>query len=177
MRIKLLHSASKVIDCDGTLSKVSDCDVKTNTLNSAQSLTRKLRRVRQGLDFIKELFQNFWLQSMHFLVLQILPENLGDSRRPRLQPQLIKGVFDLFDSNHEPFINVADITRPLMLFGLDASQPRRRLLQSGFHHQILRPSWQDWRHVRGFRVITQIHQRIVLRTGWIVRSGMQRGAR
>ncbi|KAJ0677898.1 putative glycolipid transfer protein [Helianthus annuus] len=43
----------------GTLSKVIDCDVKTETVKSAESLTRKLRRVRQGLDLIRELFQNF----------------------------------------------------------------------------------------------------------------------
>ncbi|KAI3730572.1 hypothetical protein L1987_61743 [Smallanthus sonchifolius] len=43
----------------GTLSKVIDCDVKTDTVTSAESLTRKLRRVRQGLDLIRELFQNF----------------------------------------------------------------------------------------------------------------------
>ncbi|XP_076943823.1 ACD11 homolog protein-like isoform X2 [Bidens hawaiensis] len=43
----------------GTLSKVIDCDVKTDTVQAAESLTRKLRRVRQGLDLIRELFQNF----------------------------------------------------------------------------------------------------------------------
>nr|XP_043630140.1 ACD11 homolog protein-like [Erigeron canadensis] len=43
----------------GTLSKVIDCDVKTDTVKSAESLTRKLRRVRQGLDLVRELFQNF----------------------------------------------------------------------------------------------------------------------
>ncbi|PWA35608.1 glycolipid transfer protein domain-containing protein [Artemisia annua] len=43
----------------GTLSRVIDCDVKTDTVKSAESLTRKLRRVRQGLDLIRELFQNF----------------------------------------------------------------------------------------------------------------------
>ncbi|PWA36326.1 glycolipid transfer protein domain-containing protein [Artemisia annua] len=42
-----------------TLSRVIDCDVKTDTVKSAESLTRKLRRVRQGLDLIRELFQNF----------------------------------------------------------------------------------------------------------------------
>ncbi|KAI3809064.1 hypothetical protein L1987_25031 [Smallanthus sonchifolius] len=36
-----------------------DCDVKTDTVTSAESLTRKLRRLRQGLDLIRELFQNF----------------------------------------------------------------------------------------------------------------------
>lgn len=43
----------------GTLSKVVDYDVKSDTVQSAESLTRKLRRVRQGLDLIRELFQNF----------------------------------------------------------------------------------------------------------------------
>lgn len=43
----------------GTLSKVIDYDVKTDTVQSAESLTRKLRRVRQGLDLVRELFQNF----------------------------------------------------------------------------------------------------------------------
>ncbi|KAK9063745.1 hypothetical protein SSX86_017617 [Deinandra increscens subsp. villosa] len=43
----------------GTLSRVIDCDVKTDSVKSAESLARKLRRVRQGLDLIRELFQNF----------------------------------------------------------------------------------------------------------------------
>ncbi|KAF5794120.1 putative glycolipid transfer protein [Helianthus annuus] len=43
----------------GTLSKVIDYDVKADTVQAAESLTRKLRRVRQGLDLIRELFQNF----------------------------------------------------------------------------------------------------------------------
>ncbi|KVI05356.1 Glycolipid transfer protein domain-containing protein [Cynara cardunculus var. scolymus] len=43
----------------GTLSKVIDCDVKNDSVKSAESLTRKLRRVRQGLDLIRELFLNF----------------------------------------------------------------------------------------------------------------------
>lgn len=43
----------------GTLSKVIDYDVKSDTVQSAESLTRKLRRVRQGLDLIRELFLNF----------------------------------------------------------------------------------------------------------------------
>ncbi|KAJ0793760.1 putative glycolipid transfer protein [Helianthus annuus] len=40
----------------GTLSIVIDCDVKTDAVKSDESLTHKLRRVRQGLDLIRELF-------------------------------------------------------------------------------------------------------------------------
>lgn len=41
------------------LSSVVDYDVKWKTVKSHGSLTRNLRRVRQGLDLIRELFQNF----------------------------------------------------------------------------------------------------------------------
>lgn len=51
----------------GTLSKVIDCDVKTDTVKEAESLTRKLRRVRQGLDLVRELFQNFLSTEYVFL--------------------------------------------------------------------------------------------------------------
>ncbi|KAK9074492.1 hypothetical protein SSX86_007090 [Deinandra increscens subsp. villosa] len=42
-----------------TLSSVVDFDLKNKTVRSQGSHTRNLRRVRQGLDLIRELFQNF----------------------------------------------------------------------------------------------------------------------
>lgn len=54
-----MRDLSEAASLYGTLSKVIDYDVKSDTVQSAESLTRKLRRVRQGLDLIRELFQNF----------------------------------------------------------------------------------------------------------------------
>ncbi|XP_071686523.1 ACD11 homolog protein-like [Rutidosis leptorrhynchoides] len=54
-----VRDLSEAASLYGTLSKVIDCDVKTDTVQAAESLTRKIRRVRQGLDLIRELFQNF----------------------------------------------------------------------------------------------------------------------
>ncbi|GJU35639.1 glycolipid transfer protein domain-containing protein [Tanacetum coccineum] len=51
----------------GILSKVIDCDVKTDTVKSAESHTRKLRRVRHGLDLIRELFQTSCRQRLNNL--------------------------------------------------------------------------------------------------------------
>ncbi|KVH96303.1 Glycolipid transfer protein domain-containing protein [Cynara cardunculus var. scolymus] len=42
-----------------TLRNVVDYDLGNNTVKSPGSLTRNLRRVRQGLDLIRQLFQNF----------------------------------------------------------------------------------------------------------------------
>ncbi|KAI3731616.1 hypothetical protein L1987_62805 [Smallanthus sonchifolius] len=42
-----------------TLSSVVDFDLKNKTVKQQGSHTRNLRRVRQGLDLIRELFQNF----------------------------------------------------------------------------------------------------------------------
>ncbi|KAI7738810.1 hypothetical protein M8C21_006257, partial [Ambrosia artemisiifolia] len=56
INLKDLLEASKNFD---TLSSVVDFDIKNNTVKSPGSHTRNLRRVRQGLDLIKELFQNF----------------------------------------------------------------------------------------------------------------------
>ncbi|CAA3006112.1 ACD11 homolog [Olea europaea subsp. europaea] len=43
----------------GTLNNILDFDVKHDTVRIQGSLSRKLRRVRQGLDLIRALFQNF----------------------------------------------------------------------------------------------------------------------
>ncbi|KAK9051103.1 hypothetical protein SSX86_027729 [Deinandra increscens subsp. villosa] len=55
-KLRDLLEASKNFD---TLSSVVDYDLKNKTVKSPGSHTRNLRRVRQGLDLIKELFQNF----------------------------------------------------------------------------------------------------------------------
>lgn len=43
----------------GTLNNILDYDVEMDTVKSHGSLSRNLRRVRQGLDLIRALFQNF----------------------------------------------------------------------------------------------------------------------
>ncbi|KAA8532717.1 hypothetical protein F0562_032750 [Nyssa sinensis] len=43
----------------GTLKNILDIDVKNNTVRTPGSLSRNLRRVRQGLDLIRALFENF----------------------------------------------------------------------------------------------------------------------
>ncbi|KAK1425654.1 hypothetical protein QVD17_21009 [Tagetes erecta] len=55
-KLRDLLEASKSFD---TLSSVVEFDLKNKTVKSPGSHTRNLRRVRQGLDLIKELFQNF----------------------------------------------------------------------------------------------------------------------
>ncbi|KAI3744320.1 hypothetical protein L1987_57399 [Smallanthus sonchifolius] len=62
-KLRDLLEASKNFD---TLSSIVDFDLKNKTVKSPGSHTRNLRRVRQGLDLIKELFQNF-----------LSPENLS----------------------------------------------------------------------------------------------------
>lgn len=48
--------ASKIY---GTLNNILDIDVKNDTVKTHGSLSRNLRRVRQGLDLIRALFKNF----------------------------------------------------------------------------------------------------------------------
>ncbi|CDP00608.1 unnamed protein product [Coffea canephora] len=60
-----MEYVSKVQDLEdasedyGTLNNILDYDVEMDTVKSAGSLSRNLRRVRQGLDLIRALFQNF----------------------------------------------------------------------------------------------------------------------
>lgn len=42
-----------------TLNRILDYDMKNDTVKSPGSLSRNLRRVRQGLDLIRALFLNF----------------------------------------------------------------------------------------------------------------------
>lgn len=53
-----------------TLCKIIDDDIKQDKVKTKGSLTRQLRRVRQGIDLIATLFQNF-LKS-EYVLLQIL---------------------------------------------------------------------------------------------------------
>ncbi|KAI3729510.1 hypothetical protein L6452_18170 [Arctium lappa] len=50
-----------------TLRNVVDYDIGNNTVKSPGSLTRNLRRVRQGLDLIRQLFQNFLITNDYSL--------------------------------------------------------------------------------------------------------------
>ncbi|KAL2509609.1 ACD11-like protein [Forsythia ovata] len=43
----------------GTLNNILDFDVRNDSVKTQGSLTRNLRRVRQGLDLIRALFENF----------------------------------------------------------------------------------------------------------------------
>ncbi|XP_024993394.1 ACD11 homolog protein-like [Cynara cardunculus var. scolymus] len=49
-----------------TLRNVVDYDLGNNTVKSPGSLTRNLRRVRQGLDLIRQLFQNFLITKEYY---------------------------------------------------------------------------------------------------------------
>lgn len=57
----------------GTLNNVLDYDVEMDTVKSAGSLSRNLRRVRQGLDLIRSLFQNFLSTEYVFFLLMHIP--------------------------------------------------------------------------------------------------------
>lgn len=63
-KVRDLLEASKNFN---TLSSVVDFDLKNKTVKSPGSHTRNLRRVRQGLDLIRELFQNFLSAENHTL--------------------------------------------------------------------------------------------------------------
>lgn len=66
-----LQEASKKFN---TLSSVVDSDLKNKTVKLQGSHTRNLRRVRQGLDLIRELFQNFlsaeYVSFPFFMIMQ-----------------------------------------------------------------------------------------------------------
>ncbi|KAI3763865.1 hypothetical protein L2E82_13863 [Cichorium intybus] len=63
-KVRDLLDASKQFT---TLRSVVDFDFRNKTVKSPGSHTRNLRRVRQGLDLIKELFQNFLSDENHSL--------------------------------------------------------------------------------------------------------------
>ncbi|XP_016484573.1 ACD11 homolog protein-like [Nicotiana tabacum] len=55
-KVRDLAEASEVF---GSLNSILDSDVRSDTVRTPGSLSRNLRRVRQGLDLIRALFQNF----------------------------------------------------------------------------------------------------------------------
>lgn len=55
-KVSCLKAATKT---HGTLNSALDFDVKNDTVKTAGSLSRSIRRVRQGIDLIATLFQNF----------------------------------------------------------------------------------------------------------------------
>ncbi|KAH7833269.1 hypothetical protein Vadar_004699 [Vaccinium darrowii] len=55
-KVRDLAEASMIY---GTLNNILDIDVKNDTVKTRGSLSRNLRRVRQGLDLIRALFKNF----------------------------------------------------------------------------------------------------------------------
>ncbi|XP_028056837.1 ACD11 homolog protein-like [Camellia sinensis] len=55
-KVRDLVEASKRYSC---LNNLLDVDVKNDTVRTPGSLSRNLRRVRQGLDLIRALFENF----------------------------------------------------------------------------------------------------------------------
>lgn len=56
MQVQDLVQASKTF---GTLRNIIDYDVENDTVRKPGSSTRNLRRVRQGLDLIRALFEQF----------------------------------------------------------------------------------------------------------------------
>ena len=61
--------ASKTYD---TLPKIIDFDVANDTVKSHGSLSRNLRRVRQGLDLIRAIFANFLATEYAYLFIDAL---------------------------------------------------------------------------------------------------------
>ncbi|CAL5330310.1 unnamed protein product [Camellia sinensis] len=59
----------------GTLNNVLDVDVKNDTVRTQGSLSCNLRRVRQGLDLIRAIFENFLSSDMGALNDHLLPFN------------------------------------------------------------------------------------------------------
>ncbi|XP_020517658.1 ACD11 homolog protein isoform X2 [Amborella trichopoda] len=57
-KVNNLIEASKIYN---TLQTILDRDIKQNSVSKAGSLSRNLRRVRQGLDLIKAIFEQFLL--------------------------------------------------------------------------------------------------------------------
>lgn len=57
--VSKVHHLDKASEVYGTLNNILDYDVENGTVRSPGSLSRNLRRVRQGLDLIRVLFQNF----------------------------------------------------------------------------------------------------------------------
>ncbi|XP_059282314.1 ACD11 homolog protein isoform X2 [Lycium ferocissimum] len=55
-KVRDLAEASEIF---GSLNSILDYDVRNDTVRTPGSLSRNLRRVRQGLDLIRALFQNF----------------------------------------------------------------------------------------------------------------------
>ncbi|KAK4354300.1 hypothetical protein RND71_026494 [Anisodus tanguticus] len=55
-KVSDLAEASEIF---GSLNSILDYDVRSDTVRTPGSLSRNLRRVRQGLDLIRALFQNF----------------------------------------------------------------------------------------------------------------------
>lgn len=55
-QVRDLAEASEIF---GSLNSILDYDVRNDTVRTPGSLSRNLRRVRQGLDLIRALFQNF----------------------------------------------------------------------------------------------------------------------
>lgn len=63
-----------------TLSSIVDFDLKNKTVRSQGSHTRNLRRVRQGLDLIRELFQNFLSDEYVFLPTYMVFQRISSNK-------------------------------------------------------------------------------------------------
>ncbi|KAI4313943.1 hypothetical protein L6164_026884 [Bauhinia variegata] len=57
--ITKLHGLAEASETYGTLQNVLDRDVADGTVKTQGSLSRNLRRVRQGLDLVRAIFENF----------------------------------------------------------------------------------------------------------------------
>lgn len=57
--VSKVRNLVEAADLYGTLNNILDCDVESDTVKSPGSHSRNLRRVRQGLDLVRALFQNF----------------------------------------------------------------------------------------------------------------------
>ncbi|XP_028078408.1 ACD11 homolog protein-like isoform X4 [Camellia sinensis] len=59
MLLTMVRDLVEASNMYGTLNNVLDVDVKNDTVRTQGSLSCNLRRVRQGLDLIRAIFENF----------------------------------------------------------------------------------------------------------------------
>ncbi|CAL5415160.1 unnamed protein product [Camellia sinensis] len=80
----------------GTLNNVLDVDVKNDTVRTQGSLSCNLRRVRQGLDLIRAIFENFLSSDMGALNDHLLPFN----EEPSVNDSTLKSAKDQLQVQH-----------------------------------------------------------------------------
>ncbi|CAA0818609.1 ACD11 homolog protein, partial [Striga hermonthica] len=65
--VSKVNDLAEASDSYGTLNNILDLDKHNDTVKTQGSLSRNLRRVRQGLDLIRAIFQNFLSTDDYYL--------------------------------------------------------------------------------------------------------------